>query len=181
MAGPPGALIARLVQGVVMAVAQRHGELIGHLEPEGTRLGEANVMRLGGATAAHEARLVGNEGEVRPIADALVFWDEQFAGIWGGSCAPLDGVGCGDEAMPRVSLASAAERSPVSPAAVKACSRAFSAAPIRRAGSSPLTNPARESAARLSRLASQKAYKALRVRTACTHCSAAVTTSATLS
>ena len=65
MAGPPGALIARLVQGIVVPVAQRHGELIGHLEPEGARLGEANVMRLRGATPAHEARLAGDEGEVR--------------------------------------------------------------------------------------------------------------------
>ena len=84
MAGPPGALIARLVQGIVVAVAQRHGELIRHLEPEGARLREANVMRLCWPPPAHEARLVGNEGEVRPIADALVFGDEQFAGIWGG-------------------------------------------------------------------------------------------------
>ena len=81
MAGPPGALIARLVQRIVVTGAQRHGELIGHFEPQGTRLGVANVMRLRGAAAAHQAGLVGDEGEVRPIADALVFWDEQFAGI----------------------------------------------------------------------------------------------------
>ena len=89
MAGPPGALVARLVQGIVMAVAQRHGELIRHLEPQGTRLCEANVMRLGGATAAHQARLVGNEGEVSSIADALIFWDEKFAGIRGGRLGVL--------------------------------------------------------------------------------------------
>ena len=73
MAGPPGALIAGLVQGIVVPVAQRHGELIRHLEPEGTRLREANVVRLRGATPTHEARLVGNEGEVRLITNAGVF------------------------------------------------------------------------------------------------------------
>jgi hypothetical protein len=41
VAGPPGALIARLVQGVVMAVAQGDGELLGHLEPGQS---EANVV-----------------------------------------------------------------------------------------------------------------------------------------
>ena len=39
MAGPPGALIARLMQGIVVPVAQRHGELIRHLEPKCARLG----------------------------------------------------------------------------------------------------------------------------------------------
>ena len=73
MAGPPGAFIARLVQGIVVPVAQRHGELIGHLEPQSASLGEANVVRLRGAAPTHKAGLVGNEGEVRPIADALVF------------------------------------------------------------------------------------------------------------
>ena len=53
MAGPPNALIAGLVQGVVMTVAQRHGELIGHLKSERARLREANVMRLGWPAPAH--------------------------------------------------------------------------------------------------------------------------------
>ena len=99
MAGPPGALIARLMQGVVMAVAQRHGELIRHLEPERARLREANVMRLGWAPPANEAGLAGDEGEVRPIADALVFWEEQLTSICGGRrlrllrCRRLNGLG----------------------------------------------------------------------------------------
>ena len=73
MAGPPGALIARLVQGVVVAVAQRHGELIGHLEPESARLGEADMVRLRGAPPTDKAGLAGDEGEVRLITDAGVF------------------------------------------------------------------------------------------------------------
>ena len=183
MARPPGTLIARLVQGIVMPVAQRHGELIRHLEPECARLGEANVMRVCRPPPADEAWLVGDEGEVRLIADARVFGDEQLTRHRGldAGCGCSDAAGSGDEARSRVSPASEVERPPVSLASVKTCSRAFNAAPMTRAGSSPLTNPARETAARLSRLASQKAYKAARVRKSCTHCKAAVTTSATLS
>ena len=42
MAGPPGALIARLMQGIVVAVAQRHGELA-RLEP-GAKRSECDLL-----------------------------------------------------------------------------------------------------------------------------------------
>jgi hypothetical protein len=78
MARPPGTLIARLMQGIVMAVAQRDGELIRYLEPERAGLGEANVMRVSRPPPADEAWLAGDEGEMRLIADAGVFGDQEL-------------------------------------------------------------------------------------------------------
>ena len=101
MAGPPRALISRLVQRIVVAIAQRHGELVRHLETERPLLRETNMVRLRGAAAAHEARLAGNEGEVRLIADALVFGDENSP-VTGAGCVSLDGADSVDEAGPRV-------------------------------------------------------------------------------
>src|SRR5262245_55514481 len=43
---PPCPFIAGLVQLPVMATAQRHGELIAHLEADGSGLGEPQVMRI---------------------------------------------------------------------------------------------------------------------------------------
>ena len=44
MAGPPSALIPCLVQRIVVAVAQRHGELVRHLEAERPLLREAKML-----------------------------------------------------------------------------------------------------------------------------------------
>ena len=68
------------MQRIVVDVAQRNGEFVRHLEAQGARLGEANVMRLGGAAAADETGLAGDKGEMRLIAHAHLFGDEQSAG-----------------------------------------------------------------------------------------------------
>ena len=78
MAGPPFALIPCLVQRIVVAIAQGHGELVRHLETERPLLGEANMVRLGGPAGAHEAGLAGNEDEMRLVANALVLGNEQL-------------------------------------------------------------------------------------------------------
>ena len=61
------------MQGIVVPIAQGHGELIRYLEAQRARLSEANVVRLRGPAAADEAGLTCNEGEVRLVADALLF------------------------------------------------------------------------------------------------------------
>ena len=82
VAGPPGPLITGLMQRIVVPVAQRHGELVRHLETERPLLGEANMVRLRGPAAAHEAGLAGNEGEMVFIANAFVLGDEQLPRRW---------------------------------------------------------------------------------------------------
>ena len=77
MARPPSPLVACLMQRIVVAVAQRHGELVRNLEAEGPLLGEANMVRLRRPTAAHETGLAGHECEVGLIADALILGNEQ--------------------------------------------------------------------------------------------------------
>ena len=62
-----------------MPIAQGHGELIRHFEAQGARLSEAKVVRLRGPAAADKAGLAGNEGEVRLIADALLFRESAAA------------------------------------------------------------------------------------------------------
>ena len=67
-----------------MPIAQGHGELVRHLEAQGARLSEANVMRLSRAAAADEAGLAGNEGKVGLIADALFLREGQLTGASSG-------------------------------------------------------------------------------------------------
>jgi hypothetical protein len=54
---PPRTFIAGLVQLPMMPAAKRHGELIAHLETDGSRLCKPQVMRIGRLPAADEARL----------------------------------------------------------------------------------------------------------------------------
>ena len=62
VARPPRALVASLMNGVMVDGAQRDGELIRYLEPHGTGLCKPKVVSVGGSSAAHQARLLGNEG-----------------------------------------------------------------------------------------------------------------------
>ena len=75
-----------MVQGIVVPVAQGHGELIRYFEAQTSRLGEANVMRLRGPAAANEAGLACNEGEVR-LVGALMF--DAAADSWAMGPTPL--------------------------------------------------------------------------------------------
>ena len=54
---PPRAFIAGLVQLPVMPATKRNCELIAHLEADGSRLCEPQVMRIGRLPTADEARL----------------------------------------------------------------------------------------------------------------------------
>jgi hypothetical protein len=65
---PPRAFIAGLVQLPVMPAAKRDRELITHLETNGSRLCEPQVMGIGRLPAADEARLSGNEFQVCLVA-----------------------------------------------------------------------------------------------------------------
>src|SRR5256885_289160 len=49
---PPQRLIARAVELAVVQAAQRNGEFVAYLAPEGELLGEAHVVRLGGLAPA---------------------------------------------------------------------------------------------------------------------------------
>ena len=78
VAGPPRALVPGVVQGIVVPIAQRHGELVRHLETERARLREANMMGLGRPATADQARFIGDEGEVGLVAHALFLGEGQL-------------------------------------------------------------------------------------------------------
>ena len=80
-ARPPGPLIARAVQLVVMHVAQRQRELVGDLEAHRARLRELQMMRLGGSAPAHQAGLRGDKRQMRLVPDALLLRDGQRRGL----------------------------------------------------------------------------------------------------
>ena len=65
---PPRAFIAGLMQLPVMSATKRNCELIAHLEADGSRLCEPQVMRIGRLPAADEARLSGNEFQMCLVA-----------------------------------------------------------------------------------------------------------------
>ena len=68
---PPGGFVAGLVQLPVMAAAEGHGELIAHLQPDGSGLGEAQVMRVRRLPATDEAGLRSDKLQMRLVAQPL--------------------------------------------------------------------------------------------------------------
>src|SRR6516162_5404497 len=68
---PPGGLIAGLMQLTMMTSAERNGELIAHLQPDGSGLGEAQVMRVRRLPATDEAGLRGDKLQMRLVAQPL--------------------------------------------------------------------------------------------------------------
>ena len=54
---PPSSLVAVTMQLLMMVAAERGGELIADLETQGSGLSKAQVVRVGGLTAADEAGL----------------------------------------------------------------------------------------------------------------------------
>ena len=57
-----------------MAVAERHGVFIRDLEAHGAWLRKAQVMGVRRSASANETRLTGDKGQMRLIAQPLVFW-----------------------------------------------------------------------------------------------------------
>src|SRR3974377_2305007 len=68
---PPGGLVAGLMQLTVMTSAERNGEFIAHLQPDGSGLGETQVMRVRRRPATDEAGLRGDELEMGFVAQPL--------------------------------------------------------------------------------------------------------------
>ena len=68
---PPGGLVAGLMQFAVMAAAEGNGELIAHLEANGSGLAEAQVMRVRRLPTTDEAGLRGHELQMRLVAQPL--------------------------------------------------------------------------------------------------------------
>ena len=68
---PPGGLVAGLMQFAVMAAAEGNGELIAHLEANGSGLRKAQVMWVRRLTATDETRLRGHELQMRLVAQPL--------------------------------------------------------------------------------------------------------------
>src|SRR3974390_2067840 len=68
---PPGGLIAGLMQLAVMTSAERNGEFIAHLQPDGSGLGEAQVMRVRRLPATDEAGLRSDKLQMRLVAQPL--------------------------------------------------------------------------------------------------------------
>ena len=76
---PPRSFVPSLVQLPVMPAAKRDRELITHLETNGSRLCEPQVMGIGRLPAADEARLSGNEFQMCLVTQALRFSDDELA------------------------------------------------------------------------------------------------------
>jgi hypothetical protein len=71
----------------VMNSAQRHGELVAHLETHRTRLGKSEMVGIGGASAADQTRLRRYEFEVGFVAEASRLAEGELALVdLGGSC-----------------------------------------------------------------------------------------------
>ena len=67
---PPQRFVARAVEGAVVGAAERDRELIADLAAERPALGKAQVVRVAGLAAAHEAGPGGDELEVGVVAVA---------------------------------------------------------------------------------------------------------------
>ena len=79
LASPPRAFIPGLMQLPMMAAAQRNGELIAHLEANGSGLCKPQVMRIGGLPAADDARLRRDEFQVCLVAQPFGFGNRELA------------------------------------------------------------------------------------------------------
>jgi hypothetical protein len=68
---PPGGLVAGLMQLEAIAPAEGNGELITHLETDGSGLGKAYVMRVRRSAATDKTRLCGHELQMRLVTQPL--------------------------------------------------------------------------------------------------------------
>ena len=76
---PPGHFIADLMQLPVMTAAERNRELVADFEADRSRLGEPQVKRIARLPPADEARLRGDEPEMRLVAQAFGLGDGEKA------------------------------------------------------------------------------------------------------
>src|SRR5262249_31941699 len=67
---PPRCFVTLPVNFAMMQPTNRYRELIAHLASKRRGLGKAQVMRVGGYSAAHQARLARDEGAVLFVAQA---------------------------------------------------------------------------------------------------------------
>lgn len=74
----------------VMDPAQRHRELVAHLEAHRARLGESEMVRVGGASPADQTRLGCHEFEMGFVAEPTRLAESELAFIdLGGSLVGL--------------------------------------------------------------------------------------------
>ena len=64
------------MQLAMMRAAERHGELIAHLQANALVLSEPHVVRIGRGTAANKAWLLGDKAQMFAIAAPLRLADE---------------------------------------------------------------------------------------------------------
>ena len=67
---PPCRFIATTMNLTMVSATERDRELVADLAAERRRLGKAQMMGIGGAAAADEARLLGYRLDVVTVADA---------------------------------------------------------------------------------------------------------------
>jgi len=91
---PPSGFMATAMDLTVVAPAQRHGELIAHFSPKRAALREPQMMGIGGAAAADQARLFGHELDVVSVTTAARLGMHQLALVdaVGNGCSR---AGCG--------------------------------------------------------------------------------------
>lgn len=80
--GPPSQLVAGLVKLAMMGSAKRNGELIADLAAEGPAWGKSQMMGVGGATAAEQARLAGDKPQVLFAAPSWQMPEGEGASIY---------------------------------------------------------------------------------------------------
>src|ERR1700733_7834489 len=76
---PPACFIAAAMDLAMMAPAKWHGKFVAYFAAERAVLGEAQMMRIDGSTAANQTRLFGDESKVHLVANAAVFGMRQLA------------------------------------------------------------------------------------------------------
>ena len=76
---PPCRLIATAMDLAMMAAAERHCEFVAHLSAKRAVLGKAQMMGIGGRTAANQTWLFGNEPHVLAIANPTRLGMAKFA------------------------------------------------------------------------------------------------------
>jgi hypothetical protein len=76
---PPSSLVAPAVKFTMVDPAERNREFVADPAAEGARLGEAQVVRIGRHTTAHEARLACDKLAVLLVAQPNAFLEDRSA------------------------------------------------------------------------------------------------------
>jgi len=67
---PPSSFVAAAVDLTMVPPAQRHGELIAHLAPEGRKLRKPKMVSVRGLASADQAWLLGDESDMGLVPNA---------------------------------------------------------------------------------------------------------------